>query len=340
MDIGIILPPQPGRAAQLAQLAEGLGFDSLRFPDSQNLAPEVWGQLMIAAGATSRIALGPGVTNSVTRDPAVTASAALALQVESKGRAACGIGRGDSAVQRIGKETDPVASFETYITRLQAYLSGETVDRDGFASRIEWLPAVKHPKVPVEITATGRKVIDLAARRADCIALAVGADLEHLGEVRSQALESARRAGRDPGALRIGAYLNCFVSGDPAVARDAVRGTVATFARFSAFEGSQLARLPAPLQKVAAYLREHYDMRVHTRSEAEHARALEDEFIDWFAVTGPAAEVTDRLRRVAALGLDFLHLVPGASEGNRDAAAASLKTLGTEVAPAVRSAVA
>src|ERR1051326_6361047 len=130
MDLGVLLVPEPRRSADTARTAEELGFDAVLFPDSQNLAPEVWGQLMLAARTTTRIRLGPGVTNSVTRDAAVTASAALALQVESDGRAILGIGRGDSAVQRIGRREDPVASLEGYLSRLQAYLRGEPVDRD------------------------------------------------------------------------------------------------------------------------------------------------------------------------------------------------------------------
>ena len=105
-EIGVFAVPVPRRTADIAKMLEGAGFGTLLFPDSQNLAPEVWGQLMLAAKATTRAKLGPGVTNSVTRDPAVTASAALALQVESDGRAILGIGRGDSAVQRIGKRED------------------------------------------------------------------------------------------------------------------------------------------------------------------------------------------------------------------------------------------
>jgi len=112
VDVGITIAPIPGRTVALARMAEELGFASVRVPDSQNLAPEVWGQLMLAAHATSTIELGSGVTNSVTRDVAVTASAALALQVESHGRAVCGIGRGDSAVQRIGQREDRVDNFE------------------------------------------------------------------------------------------------------------------------------------------------------------------------------------------------------------------------------------
>src|SRR6185503_14677157 len=113
MEFGILLIP--GRPAETARYAEELGFATALFPDSQNLAPEVWGQLMLAAAATSKLRLGPGVTNSVTRDAAVTASAALALQAQSDGRAVLGIGRGDSAVQRIGARVDPVARFERYL---------------------------------------------------------------------------------------------------------------------------------------------------------------------------------------------------------------------------------
>src|SRR5436190_4236742 len=181
MEFGVLAVPEPRRSARTARLLEELGFDTVLFPDSQNLAPEVWGQLMLAAQATTRIRLGPGVSNSITRDPAVTASAALALQAESDGRAVLGLGRGDSSVQRIGKREDPLPSFERYVTAVQAYLSGETVDRDGFASRLEWLEHVKADKVPVEIAATGRRVIELAARRADAVCLAVGADPDHLG---------------------------------------------------------------------------------------------------------------------------------------------------------------
>src|SRR5205085_4610481 len=86
MKIGVLLFPVPGGSAQLARIVEDLGFDSLVFADTQNLAPEVWGQLMLAARDTHRIELGTGVTNPGTRDAAVTASAALALQVECGGR--------------------------------------------------------------------------------------------------------------------------------------------------------------------------------------------------------------------------------------------------------------
>jgi 5,10-methylenetetrahydromethanopterin reductase len=336
VDVGIAIAPIPGRTAALARMAEELGFASVRVPDSQNLAPEVWGQLMLAAHSTTRIELGTGVTNSITRDAAVTASAALALQVESHGRAVCGIGRGDSAVQRIGKREDRVATFELHLERLQGYLRGESVDRDGFPSRLEWLRTMNVSKVPLEATATGPRVI-AAARHVDRIALAVGADPDHLRSALAIAKAGAQAAGRDPASLRYGAYVNCVVHRDRALARDAMRGTAATFVRFSAFAGSQLSRLPAPLQRAASFLRSHYDMRQHTMATAEHARALEDEFIDWFGIAGPPEVVVPRLQALAGSGLDFLHAVPGSGGISREVALTSIQLLAQEVLPALRA---
>jgi 5,10-methylenetetrahydromethanopterin reductase len=335
MDVGLHLIPMPRRAAQLARMAEELGFASLIFPDSQNLAPEVWSELHLAAQATSRIRLGPGVTNSLTRDAAVTASAALTLQVESGGRAVVALGRGDSAVQRIGKTQDPVASFERYVAMVQAYLRGESVDRDGFASRLEWLPEVKAAKVPVEVAATGRLVIAAAARTADPICFAVGADPEHVKEALDRAHAAAKAAGRDPSTIRCGAYVNCVVHDDVGVARDAVRGAVATFARFSALRGSDPETLPPPLRRAVLYIRDHYDMRDHTRTNVAHTAGIADDFVDWFAIAGPAETAVRRLRQLASLGLGFVHVIPGSSGMARDVGTASILLIARDVVPAL-----
>src|SRR5207244_8128353 len=132
-------------------------------------------------------------------------------------------------------------------------------------------------------------VIEVAARRADAVCLAVGADPEHLGAMAAVAREAARAAGR--AAFRIGAFVNAVVHDDVRVARDAVRGSAASFPRFSAFRGSKLGALPAPLAAAARYLRAHYDMRDHTRTGVAHTAGIGDEFVDWFAIAGPVATV-------------------------------------------------
>ncbi|MCG8588792.1 MAG: LLM class flavin-dependent oxidoreductase [Proteobacteria bacterium] len=334
MEIGVSLVAWFGRAARLARGLEAQGFSSVLFTDSQNLCPEVWSQLAVAAVATDRIGLGPGVTNSVTRDPALTACAAVTLQAESQGRARLCIGRGDSAVQRIGRREQPVADFALYLEQLQAYLRGDAVDRHGFASRLEFLRALGDlPKVPLEVMATGPRVIELSARVADRVCFAVGANPEFLADRIAAARAAAEVAGRDPASLELGAMINCVAHDDLGAARDAIRGGATTFARFSSFRGNDLARLPAPLQEAVAYIREHYDMKNHTRANVAHTQGISDAFVDWFGVVGPVARVCDRFRELADLGLDFVHVVPGSTDADRAIVGASLQAIAKDVIP-------
>ena len=333
METGLVVAPQPQATARIARRVEELGFSTLLLTDSQNLAPEVYTQLAVAALATERLRIGTGVSNSVTRDSAVVASAALALQAESRGRMVLGIGRGDSAVQRIGRDAHSLAGFERYVREVQRYLRGDSVERHGFESRLEWHRAVREPKVPVCVAATGPRVIEIAARHADAVIFAIGADGEHLSRALERARAAAREAGRSPEDLRFGAFVNVALHPDLAVARDAVRGAAATFARFSSFKGSPLAQLPEPLRQMASLLRESYDMRHHTRQSSVHARALEDSFVDWFALAGPPERVLPRFDALAKLGLDALYLVSASSDTPREIRRTSLELISREVLP-------
>ena len=122
-----------------------------------------------------RLGLGTGVTNCATRHPAVSASAAAAVQDVSNGRMVLGIGRGDSALAHLGRAPARFAEFERYVDVLQRYLRGEAVPfsdlrmDDSVAlpvasldladhpsdSRIRWIKPDGLKKVPVEVAATG-----------------------------------------------------------------------------------------------------------------------------------------------------------------------------------------
>src|SRR5437899_2795419 len=112
----------PHKVAELARKAEDWGFTGLLLADSQNLNADIWVELALAGAATSRLRLGPGVTNPVTRNPAVTASAVATLHQETGGRAVLGLGRGDSALTQIGRHPVPVGDLERALTDVQAYL--------------------------------------------------------------------------------------------------------------------------------------------------------------------------------------------------------------------------
>ena len=327
MKMGLLMFPSPTGSAAMAQMAERLGFDSIVFADTQCVTPEVWSQLMLAAGATERIQIGTGVTNPVSRDPAVTASAALGLQVASCGRVVLGIGRGDSSMAKIGRRPAPLADFELYLARLRAYLDGEEVDRDGHPSRIEWLDDCEVARVPIEVAATGPKVIDIAARRADRICFAVGADTERLEECIARARRSAEAVGRDADTLRFGAFVNCVVNDDREVAREAIRGGLSVFAHFSGFRGMDIDSLPEGVRGAARHLRTGYDMDNHAVASGAHAQALDTEFIHRFGIAGPAEEALTRFEAIRDAGIDFVRVVPGSRDMPRDVAAVSVQAL-------------
>lgn len=302
----------PGTAARAAARAEAQGWDGLTFTDSQHLAGDPYSALCLAAHATRRLGLATGVTHPGTRHAAVTASAIATVQAESGGRAVLGIGRGDSALAHLGRDPVPVAAFEDYLTRVQAYLRGEAVEENGQRSALRWLGDL--PKVPVDVAATGPRVAALGARLAERVTFAVGAGAERLAAALALVRRAREEAGLDPDALDVGAYINAVAHPDVAVARELARGGVATFAHFSSMPGSPTAGLPDEQRETVERVGRHYDLAKHGDRSGRHAKLLPDAFIDGFAVVGPSEQCAERLRGLAGLGLRRL-VVNGGSRG-------------------------
>ena len=311
----------PTRAADFAQRAEAQGWDGMLVVDSQNLSGDPYVCLALGAVATQRLGLATSVTNPVTRHAAVTASSALSVQRLSKGRMVLGIGRGDSALAHLGRAPARLAWFERYLANLQAYLGGEEVAfeqtdiqeraaplaaRLGLAhappaSAIRWVG--DGAKVPVEVAATGPKTIGIAARHADRIMLAVGADPKRVAWGMATARQAAQAAGRDPESLRFGAYVNVVCDDDVARGRELGRASTGLFARFSVMYGEIEGPADAEQAEVFRHLHERYDMTAHGQQGGQQTTALTDTFIDGYAIIGAADHCTARLTELAAMGI-------------------------------------
>ena len=318
----------PQHAAALARRAEASGWDGLVVYDSQNLSGDCYVALTLAANATERIRLGPGVTNPATRHPAVTAGSIASIQSISGGRAVLGIGRGDSALAFIGRAPARVAAFERYLEAVQLYLRGEGVAFDAIDfdermappaealeladtpsdSRLMWLDPAE-AKVPVEVAATGPKVIAAAARQADSIAFALGADPARVQWGIEQAGQARRNAGLSPDGISFGIYVNLVCHPDVQIARALAGQYLAVFTRFSTMHGTVSGPLPQDEQRDLGGLNRAFNMREHERN----TNLLSADLVDRFAIVGPPETCIRRLEELAALGLQKI-IVIGPSE--------------------------
>ena len=94
------------------------------------------------------------VTNPVTREPAVTASAHATLQDISGGRIVMGMGRGDSAVRVMGRQPTKIVEFERRLKMIKAFMNGRPVEWEGQDIQLKW--AQDAPEIPLYVAATGR----------------------------------------------------------------------------------------------------------------------------------------------------------------------------------------
>lgn len=299
---------------QMAVQAEQLGYDGIVWVDSQNLAADCYVSMALAAHATSRIQLGTGVTNSYTRHPAITASAIASIQAESRGRAHMGIGRGDSALAHLGLAPHGVGEFEQYLIQLQAYLRGDEVqfgetDVEALgladtpqASRIYYM-AQMGPKVPVDVAATGPRVIQAAARHADRVSFNLGADVDRTRWGMEVAREAREEAGLDP-EIPFAAYIPLAVHDDPEQAMRIGAGQVSLFARFSSMYGTVIGPASDQQARVLTDIHDHYDMHGHGRPGSAQAGVIPTEFERSFGVFGPPDYCVQRLGELIETGVD------------------------------------
>jgi 5,10-methylenetetrahydromethanopterin reductase len=335
MELWKMSVPTIARAVERAQLAEHEGWHGLTFTDSQNLCPDPFVMFGIVAAATDTLGLATGVTNVHTRHPAALATAAATVQEVSGGRFVLGTGRGDTALFHLGLPPMPTAEFFNRTTQLQTYLARGVVDLDGYPSELRWLGAARTGKVPLDIAASGPKVIEYAARTAERITFALGADPDRLAWGIGLARQAAAAAGRPDGELSINAYVSIGCHPDIDAARAMVHGSVAAFAHFSAMPGSTGAGLADSDRELVAEVGRSYDSNQHLRNDAGHIAALTDDFIDRFAITGPPDRVVERLEHLATLGIErFVVTGPGFG-ANRDDIKLANQLMVSEVLPAL-----
>ena len=296
-----------------------LGYDTLWLTDSSLHSRNCWAYLTLAARASARLALGTAVTNPVTRHPGVTAVAAATVAEISGGRVPLGIGAGDRPLLSVGEQPaqarrpgdghrgDPRAVGREHVARGAGFALDD--------AHYRFAPA---PDIPVWISATGPKTLELAGRVADGVILLAGLHpdgikyaLDHIDRAPSRPgaraarghrlrLRRHRRRGRgrppsprpapSPPGSRRPSPVYCEIAGLPAELVEQVRTS------YSGGEFQEAARAAAPLPA---------------------------DFVHRMALAGGSAEARQHIRDIAALGIDSITVFPLGARRMKTAAAFS-----------------
>ena len=216
----------------LAAEVEGRGFDSLWFPEHSHIPssratpwggvkdapplPEMYWRthdafiaLSFAAGATSNLRLGTGVTLVGQRDPIWTAKEVASLDFLSGGRLIVGIGygwnkeemaqHGVDYSQRRALLREKLLIMKALWTQDEASFKGELVNLEASWA---WPKPVQEPHPPILMGADvgPRTIADMVEFCDGWMPLATRMDV--VGEV-GRVREAVADAGRDPASFRI-----------------------------------------------------------------------------------------------------------------------------------------
>ncbi|MFC5750665.1 LLM class flavin-dependent oxidoreductase [Actinomadura rugatobispora] len=163
------LPPGPD-FADLAVLAEDLGYARVWIYDSAPLWEDPFVHLALAAERTTRIGLSTAVLIPGQRSVMAMASAIAAIARLSDGRFRACFGTGFTARLAVGQRPMTLDALAGYVTALRRLLAGETATVDGGRVRMlhaDGLAAPRPIDVPLWLSAFGPRGTALAGEVAD-----------------------------------------------------------------------------------------------------------------------------------------------------------------------------
>lgn len=239
--------------------------------DSQLAMKDVYAGLVVAALNTTRIGLGTGVTNAVTRHPTVTANAIAAVAEISHGRAILGLGAGDSALYGIGLQPQKLAEVEQAIAFFRSHL-----DRS----------------IPIYLAVTQERMCRLAGRGADGAILMGPAQPDMVQRQVEWIKSSAPR----------GDFEIAFIAPTSTDVED-VRSWASTQARLMSHH-KELPESLVPFRDEITRSAESYDYSEHLSARADHSAAVSDALVRKLGVVGTFGECAARLSELRACGVD------------------------------------
>ena len=284
--------------AGYARAAERSGFDSIWVTE----------RYFHLAASTERMALGVGVVNPFTRNPALLAMAAATVDRLSGGRMVLGLGRSDRWLisDRLGLSYDrSLGDLERAARTVRALLSGQSV-RVGDGTdpvRLAVPPVQRRPRI--YLAAIGPRALRLAGAVADGVILNAYSPVGYVEWAVRQLRLAAEQAGRDPDELDIACMIVMRLTDDPGPLMPGLKQRVA---RLLAEPG--MARLLLGRAGLDTGIADSIAALDSGGESAEAADLIPDELVGRLYAMGSAGECRRRLEEYRRAGVTHPLLLP------------------------------
>src|SRR5574341_1194295 len=288
-------------AQQVARVGEWLGYDLMGLADSPSLAFDPYLGLALASQATSRMRLGPTVTNPQTRHPLILANLAAGLEHLAPGRSFLGLAPGNSGVRHAGAVPASQGILRETVGALRGLLAGGQVMYRGTTLKVQ---GGGHP-VPILLAASGPKSLRLAGEIAD-----VGFTPELVQQAMGWVREGAQAAGRDWRRVEVWLFGVGAIANVQEQAQDEARGAAVAVAAYVLPGYRAAGLLPAEVAARVDQLLREYQYGEHLtpgRTSNYHLAerlGIAPYLLDRFALAGSPAECLRRLQELREVGVE------------------------------------
>ncbi|WP_197374338.1 LLM class flavin-dependent oxidoreductase [Mycolicibacterium baixiangningiae] len=296
----------PDEFAALTTSVEDWGYDELWLTDSSLHARYCYSYLTIAAMRTERILLGTAVTNPLTRHPALGAVAIASIDEISSGRAVYGIGAGDRPLEALGMKPARLGVLEDAVTASRRLWGGEEITWEARGFRLEGAHQRFTPQaqIPVYLSASGPKTLELAGRIADGVIILAGLHPDGVRYALSHLDRGVEQAGRSKRPT-VNVFAYGAISDDEDAALDSARSIAAWFPQTAPVYCELAGLSPQLIEQV----RERY---AGGEFQEAHAAAglLPDDFVRRMALAGDADAAAAHWCTLRDLGVDTMTVFP------------------------------
>jgi phthiodiolone/phenolphthiodiolone dimycocerosates ketoreductase len=261
-----------------------------------------------------RLRLGTGCTDTMRRNPAITAQAAATLHQLTRGRAILGIGTGEGMnLSPYGISTDHlVARFDEAVETIRALWNsgGKPVSRDSpyfpLRDAVMAVPPYRGTRPEIWIGAHGPRMRRVAARLADAWFPGVTMDPREYGEQLAGIRDDAADAGRDPTSVKAAKYFFVVTARSASVVEEILAAPVVkSYALCAPSDYWKRHGAEHPLGAGFSGVQNLFPQTMDAETALEYTRRVPPSLIREFTLAGTPPQILEQLAEWRDQGMAY-----------------------------------